>query len=212
VKTVKTHVEGDRLSAEIDILEGLDVPDSLKPRLFDQVGEYVVEQVLADLSDQRSPVTGRAFKALSEEYAKEKGQDEADLDASGGMIRQLDWVINGDRLEIGVFGEAALRADGHNNLSGKSKLPERRFIPDVGQTFRPEIREGVRQVIHDVLAEHANDQFKREDLAQVQSRTELYEFLGDRFPGMSVFAIKAAVLRNESLVDVLTDLGLMELL
>jgi hypothetical protein len=138
-------------------LVGLKPPEDVKKSelrdLYENIANYVLESVLSDVGDGRSPVNGRAFKGLSKDYKKEKvkegGQPIPNLELHGDMMSALFCDPKRDGIILSVADDQMDKADGHNNFSGKSKLPERKFIPDKakGETFRPEIRNGIRDLI-----------------------------------------------------------------
>lgn len=159
------------------------------------MGEYLVEQILRDVQETRSPVTGAKFPKLSKDYRSKKQEDgagtEPNLENSGDMLDALDYRVTKDGLKIGVFGNQAPKADGHNNLSGESKLPERRFLPAEGEGFRPAIREGIADIIAEVLAEETEPP---EELREVETKTQLFSLLSDTFAGLSRSEVRTAVL------------------
>lgn len=114
------------------------------------VGEFVVNEILRNLSEGKSPVSGERFKKLSKEYADQfKGGDrKPNLELEGDMLDALTFKNRADGIEVGVFKKKELgKADGHNNFSGDSKLPKRRFIPDEGQDFKANINKGIKQIL-----------------------------------------------------------------
>lgn len=166
------------------------------------------------MASEKSPVTGKGFKPLSKSYAAYKKATGADavpnLEDSGDMLGALDFKSTPSGLEIGVYGSEAPKADGHNNLSGKSRIPERRFIPDVGESFRPQIRDEIQEIVDEVLAESA--EIREEDLEDVATRSDLYALLESQFPDMFRSQIRVAVLANSKLSRMLIDFDLLDLL
>lgn len=128
-------------------------------QILEQVADYVLESVLSDVGDSRSPVTGRNFKKLDADYAKKKKAEgftpAPNLLAEGDLLDSLLVRKDGDKLVLTVSDDQMEKADGHNNFSGDSKIPRRPFIPDEDQseTFRPAIRAGIEEIIADVLGE-----------------------------------------------------------
>jgi hypothetical protein len=121
--------------------------------ILDEVADLVKESVLLDIGNSRSPVNGRSFKSLSPDYRKEKeakgGSGKADLELSGSMLDALTVkkTSNG-KLQILVDDPSQQgKVDGHNNFTGQSKLPERKFIPDESEDFRPAIRKKIKTLI-----------------------------------------------------------------
>lgn len=176
------------------------------------MGEYLVEQILSNIGEQKSPIDGSKFQALSRDYKKIKKADGAgdkpNLENSGKMLRALDYKITEDGLKLGVFGKEAPIADGHNNLSGDSLIPERRFLPDKGETFKKDINKGIESII----AEHVADDVRipKRDLQGVESKEDLYNVLRGTFGSLSKAEIKSAVLLSSDWYDALNDLDLLE--
>jgi len=146
-----------KVQYDFDPLEDLDVEltNDQKDRLLEGVSDYLLESILSDVGDARSPVSGRAFPKLSAEYAKEVGRKIATLELTGDLLDSVQVVRKGNRLRVTVPEDEQGKADGHNNFSGESALPLRQFIPDAAkdQTFRPAIKAGIKEVIQDFLEE-----------------------------------------------------------
>lgn len=181
--------------------------------LLDQIGELLVEQVLSSVADSTSPITGRSFKGLSEEYKAlkkaETGSSEANLDLTGEMLSSLDYKVKGNTIEIGVFGEDAGKADGHNNFSGKSKLPTRQFLPKEGQLFTSSINKLLQETIDSFKAD--NMSLDESKLQYINNKKDLYDYLQSEFDGMSRGKIKDLILQSELSVS-LDKFNLLELL
>lgn len=147
------------VSFEFDPFEmvGIDkekLPDSVVREAMADIKDYVLEQILLDVADTRSPVTGRPFKGLNKDYAKQKAKEGgtpiANLLLTGDMLDAVRIKSAGsDKLLLYVSADQSDKADGHNDHSGESKLPTRRFIPleSDGDSFRPEIRAGIKDII-----------------------------------------------------------------
>ena len=116
-----------------------------------EVGEFIVNEILRSVSSGRSPVMGRgSFKALNAEYAEaEKGGNRlANLELEGDMLDALEYRPTGVGVKVGIFESSQVpKADGHNNFSGDSKLPTRRFIPDSSESFNPRIENGINRIL-----------------------------------------------------------------
>ena len=171
-----------------------------------------MEQALLKVASRRSPVTGEAFQALSPDYRAKKTSEGLpgvpNLEESGDMLDSLDYRITSDGIEFGVFGEAALRADGHNNLSGESQLPTRQFIPGEGEGFTSDIEREVARIIADATAV---DPSEAEDLLEaVSSPSELYSVLSAAFNLSSRSEIRLAVLRSPLWYEALIRSGAIE--
>lgn len=121
----------------------------------DEIKEFVLDSVLDKVGSATSPVKGRGkFKALSSAYKDVKGELSsstiANLELTGDMLDSLEVVeTRGGKLRLRIKGSEAMKADGHCNHSGKSKLPTRRFIPGDGETFKRDIIDGIREIVED---------------------------------------------------------------
>lgn len=215
MKVVKTTTSKSETSATLDLFEGRDLSPKIQNRIREEVGTYIVEQSLAAVAESKSPVMGESIPALKkgpyrEKKAQELGTTRADLQYSGEMLDELDFRPAPDGIKVGVFGERAPAADGHNNLSGKSSLPRRRFIPDEGQEYKSEIKKEVSRIVADVIAEETR--FKKSDFAGVETKSELLKVLRSKFGAMSNSELTLTVYRNEDLLDLLISLKLNKLL
>lgn len=134
-----------------------DVPQELRSEVKKEVGEYVVDEILKSVSSGKSPVSGGgAFKALNENYAdNEKGGNRTpNLELDGDMLDSLTFKNTTGGVEVGIFKSSEVpKADGHNNFSGKSKLPTRRFIPDESQLFEKSIERGIKDIVSEYKSE-----------------------------------------------------------
>lgn len=131
----------------------LELSKSKKKEALDEVAAYVHESVLSFIGDSRSPVNGRKFPLLNKEYAEKEhgGNRVSHLELDGDLLDSIVVKRKGDALILTVTEDQQEKADGHNNFSGKSKLPLRQFIPKDGQNFAPEIREGIKSIIKDAI-------------------------------------------------------------
>lgn len=191
-----------------------DLPEPIKARVRQDVGEYLKEQIISSAGQAKSPVTGAAFEPLSPTYKKKKKDEglpgKPNLEFEGDLLDALDFQDTKDGIELGWFGDQAGKADGHNNLSGKSDLPERRLIPDAGESFTDRIQSGAEKIVADAIADAVD--LKKRDLEEVTTKAELYETLGEFFDGLSRAEIKAVIHRAPHLVDLLDSMGLLDLL
>jgi len=134
--------------------EGLS-PAEVK-QVMNDVGDFVLTSVLDDTANQVSAVYGDKWDALSPDYKKVKkakgGKPVANLELEGDMLSALNIVKRSNSLTLSVRGDQADKADGHNNHSGESKLPLRRFVPSEadGDTFSPKIMKGIENIIQNV--------------------------------------------------------------
>ena len=129
-----------------------------KKDLKDELGEFIVDMILADASKQRSSVSGQLWKRLSPDYKKfkkkEGGSGKADMELYGDMLDALDYKRTTDGIEIGVFiDKQAKKVDGHSHTGvfGKSKLPKRQMIPGEKENFRPGIMKEVTLLAQEVI-------------------------------------------------------------
>lgn len=215
MKVISKTTDENETSIELDLFEGRALPARVKKRIREEVGQYLVEQTLVAMNEKKSPVQGEGgFKALSPMYKKKKldevGSGEANLEFFGIMKDELNFEATDNGIAIGVFGERALAADGHNNLSGKSQLPTRRFLPDEGQNYKKNIQREVDRIIADVVAEEAT--FKPRDFEGIETKSELYAKLKETFGPLSRAELQIAVFRNEELTNLFKKLDLLGLL
>lgn len=138
---------------------------------LEDVSNYVLESVLSFVGDETSPVSGRGkFKKLQKDYTDKEGHrhkgyktikeeegytPEPNLLATGDMLDAVKVVRKGSKLVLTLDGSEQDKADGHNNFSGKSELPTRRFVPNAkdDETFKPKIIAGIRSILKDYLDE-----------------------------------------------------------
>lgn len=184
--------------------------------LLNDIGEALVEQTLSYVADAKSPIDGLGkFKGLSKDYKKlkleETGSGDANLDLTGSMISSIDYKVIGDKLEIGVYGQDAAKADGHNQFSNgtKSNLPLRRFLPAEGQEYTSQIKNIIDDTIRFYKAENLNVTEKK--LSEIETKSELYDFLRLEIGDYSRAKLKQAVLNSE-LSAMLDDLDMLDLL
>ena len=97
------------------------------------------------------PVAGEpSWPRLDKEYAKEEhnGDRTPTLNATGRLRDSLQFRTIDDGVEVGIFHKSQQgKADGHNNFSGKSQLPQRRFVPSERQNYQPEIMAKVLRIL-----------------------------------------------------------------
>lgn len=145
----------NKVAFEFDPFEktGIDVPRNRREEALAEVAEYIKEEVLSYVGDGESPVSGGRFKkTLKPEYKKRKeaegGSGVADLELTGEMLDALDVVVKSrNKLSLQIEGDEAPKADGHNNHSGLSSLPERKFIPKKDETLKRDIWQGVKGIL-----------------------------------------------------------------
>lgn len=205
MKTIKTIASSNKTASVIDFsdqLEGLSRDQ--KSEVLDIIGETLVDQILLSCADETSPIDGNgSFKRLSKKYAEKKlaetGSDDANLDLNGEMLNALEYSVRGDKLELGVFGSDAPKADGHNNFSGKSKLPTRQFLPKEGQEFSSGIQSLIDDTINTYVAD--NTTLDKKKLDSVNSKADLYNLLKEEFGDLARSELKSLVLRSELAIE-----------
>lgn len=155
-----------KVTYELNLSKELrDVPREKREDVKEEIGKYLVEQILQDVSKTKSPVYGTSFKGLSTEYKNKKKKLSssaiANLELHGDMLNALEYKTTRDKIEVGIFDyDQAQKADNHCKFSGKSKkkksngeyvVPERKFIPNrkEGDEFRPLIIREINKIIEE---------------------------------------------------------------
>ena len=132
--------------------EDTDPPKGKKREAIDQIGDYIQESILSYVGEENSPVQGHGkFSRLNRDYkaikVAEGGSPIANLELTGEMLSSMKIIKGPDSITVRISGKQGDKADGHNNHSGESTLPLRRFIPAEGETFKRPILEGVKRII-----------------------------------------------------------------
>lgn len=139
------------------------VPKEERTEVKQQVGEFIVNETLRAVAEGKSPVSGESFKRLSKKYADEEklGDRTPNLELEGDMLSSLKFEKRkGDAIEVGIFSSREVpKADGHNNFSGDSSLPRRRFIPKDDQEYKRDIKSGIKRIVR---------QFEREEPPRIE--------------------------------------------
>lgn len=139
----------DEVSKEIKLnLSG--IPDDQHDDLKEEIGQFVVNEILRNVAQGKSPVKGESFKKLSLKYAQEQkqGRRTPNLNLEGDMLAALKFDPTPAGIKVGIFGDEADKADGHNKHHGNNKsLPRRRFIPKGYQNFKPEITNEIKSIL-----------------------------------------------------------------
>lgn len=154
-------IQGNKIFYEFDPFElaGVERPATDVREAKKRIADLILEEVLSYVGQAKSPVSGESWKSsLSPAYKKQKSKVssvlQANMELYGDMLDSLECVINRNgNIELRIAGREAAKADGHNNHSGLSSLPRRRFIPDAGQTFKREIIEKIKTVSSGALDE-----------------------------------------------------------
>jgi CRISPR/Cas system-associated protein Cas5 (RAMP superfamily) len=116
-------------------------------------------------SKSKSSVEGGSFKkALSKDYLKFKkkkglpGNKVSKLRLYGDMLGSLETKVKVNEVEVGIYKKKeAAKADGHCNYTGKSKLPERRFLPDEKHDFTRDIKKKLESIAKDYVDDVGRD-------------------------------------------------------
>lgn len=141
-----------------DKLEKVDNPRDVKR----EIGNFLVEQILSDVGESKSPVSGRSFVKLNKKYQEFKKEFSSsaipNLELHGDMLDSLTFKdIGGGKIEVGIFDKTeAQKADNHNKFSSASegtKVPKRQFIPKPNESFRPAIRKEIKDIIDQAISE-----------------------------------------------------------
>lgn len=213
IKASESFATGDKTSSLLEI----DAPDDVKR----EIGEYLIEQILASTSEQRSPIAGYGrFAPLSKKY-KEKKEESGrsgvpNLDFDGDMLGSLEYELTEEGIEIGVFGSEAPKADGHNDFSGASELPLRRFLPDVGESFRKDISQEIEAIITEKALKTSSDEIDTETLdaafETIESRAEFFDALSELTGIEERYLLKSAALSNPKIMRKIREYGLEDYL
>lgn len=143
------------LSGTIDELNRSD-----RNKTLNEVGQYLVEQILESCGRSKTTVQGGKWKqGLSKKYAEYKKNQSssvsANMELTGDMLDSLKFEVKGNKVEVGIFDyDQAQKADNHNKFSSASKstkVPQRQFIPKKGEQFRSDIRREINQIIQEAI-------------------------------------------------------------
>lgn len=138
--------------------KGLDKDE--REELYDQVGDFVVTEMLESLSRGVSPLSGVGkFKQLSKKYAEDqKGGDRTpNLELDSDMLSALEYKPGRGGIWVGIFDEdEAIKSYGHNTgMRGhpilKGKGVKRPFIPRKGESLKKDITDYIDDIVEDFL-------------------------------------------------------------
>ena len=204
----------DKTASTIDLTSNLKVSDDIKNKIKNDVGDYLIESILTAAAKAKSPVEDESFPGLSPAYKKHKIEEglggKANLSFEGDLLDALEYRTTKDGIEIGWFGDQAAKADGHANISGESRIPKRRLIPDEKQEFKPSIQKEIESIIADAIGDSV--ELDKGDFEDVDTKSELYTALEDYFPGLSKNEIRGAITRTPALIKFFEDNDLFDLL
>jgi hypothetical protein len=133
-------------------LAGVRLPKGKKQRAYKEIRELLEDEILSHVGEGRSPVEGYGkFKRLDADYAdaKKGGNRTPNLELTGNMLDGLKIVQKGSKIRVTVAEKQQPKADGHNNFSGKSSLPLRRFVPnsDQNESFNKRITSRIDEIV-----------------------------------------------------------------
>lgn len=128
-------------------------PD-VRSEAMDRVRQVLDEEIRNYLAQAKSPVSkhGR-FRALSPEYRDKKTASGRpgipNLEYFGDMLAalQVRKNVRKRRITVEIAGRQGDKADGHNNHSGESNLPTRRFIPGENEKFNQVIERRIKEIL-----------------------------------------------------------------
>lgn len=155
----------DKVTYTLDLAEKLaDLSPSEKKQTLEEVGQYLVEQILESVSRSKTTVQGGVYKSgLSTPYKKVKREQSssvtANMELTGDMLNALTFQVKGNKVEVGIFDEdEAQKADNHNKFSSASKttkVPQRQFIPNNknDEVFRRDIRKEIDLIIKEAIGD-----------------------------------------------------------
>lgn len=212
----KTNVNSKNIWSEIEFLPpDIEADESTLNKIKTQVAEYLLEQTLLNVGEAKSPVSGESFPGLSKEYKKFKISESrpgvANLEFTGDMLDDLSYELTETGVRIGFFGtKEAEKADGHNNFSGQSELPKRRFLPEKGQNYKLEIEKQISRIITDNLGSQIT--ISDSTLEDVGTKAEFWEVMTDIFPSFTRAQIVGAVSRSFGLTNKLAKFDLLKYL
>jgi len=201
MRITKTIVNTSEISSFID----LQIPDSVPLEVRDSVkrecGDVIIDGILLAVGKARSPLIDQDWPPLSSEYREEKSEDgrgtKANLELSGDMLDALNFTLTDNGIKLGIVGPEAPKADGHNNFSGKSTLPRRKFLPEEGDSFIPQIENDVRSIISEATV--ASQLVSKSRINQVTTKDQLNFLLRELYPAISVREAKQAILLDDKL-------------
>lgn len=115
-----------------------------------EVMDFLKEQMLLDIGEAKSPVTGRAFKKLSKDYAEYKEGESsspiANMELTGDMLDALLVVDKGgSKIEVGWF-DGIETAKAYNHTVGDT-LPMRPLIPQPSENFHSGIMSEIENIL-----------------------------------------------------------------
>ena len=149
----------DKVTYTLDLSDKLkDLRPREKKTALNEVGQYLVEQILENCGRGQTSVANGSWKrSLSPKYREVKGDQSsstfANMELTGAMLDALEYRVNGSKVEVGIFDyDEAQKADNHNKFSSSSQatpVPQRQFIPRPKETFKRDIITEVLNIIEE---------------------------------------------------------------
>ena len=216
MKVLKTKATSSEVSSEIDLFEDVKLPLKVKRRIAEEAKDILQDAILLSVGNTVSPIAGEGWPVISESYKKFKKSKnlpgKVNMEFTGKSLDTLDGKVSGNgRLTMGYFGKRAEIMDSHIQFkSDGGGNPKRRSLPGEGQQFK---RSTVAQ-IDELIAEAVADTIKLpiRKLETVTTKKGFFDILAEIFPGASRAVITDAILGNEVALQIITELGLLELL
>lgn len=182
------------------------VPQNRRRLVKDEIGEFVVNQVLQHASRGSSPVKGEgSFKSLTKEYAKAEkgGRRLANLELEGDLLNAYGFRRSRNGVITGIMSaKERPKADGHNHLTPESERsvnPKRRIVPASDQKFNGIIERGIKRIVR----EHESPE---PDVPRRTSRPEFSE-QGDEATATTIPV--SSLVGNEAAIErLLNELGI----
>lgn len=208
IRVTGTTVNSNEISSNIliEFPEGMSA--SSKNIVKDQAGELIIDHILSSVGNARSPISGADWPPLSKDYRDQKRDDgrgtKANLELNGDMLDALAFTRTAEGLRVGIVGGEAPKADGHNNFSGRSEIPTRKFLPEEGETFKGTIEMQIEALVSDQLVTSVG--VTRSDIRGITTKRELNSFLRASFVGLTLRQAKNAVLFDDALRRIFSPL------
>jgi len=141
-------------------LSGVQLRGANRKAALDDIKDFLLDKMLLDIGNTKSPVTGSSFQRLSKDYKDQKRKVASaipNLELTGAMLNSLRVINKGKGLRVDLSNTLSNdKADNHNKFSSaakKTSLPKRQFIPNIKssskseRTFRPGIIKGINNII-----------------------------------------------------------------
>jgi hypothetical protein len=215
LKIKKTKATKTELSSTIDLFKGTGIPLKERPRIAKDIGEIIIDETLKSVSAAKSPLQSKAWPSLSPKYKAFKASKNltptANLEFKGDLLDSLKVKPTRDGLKIGHFNtKQAPKADGHNNFTGKSTIPTRRYLPAEGDNFKSSIDSKIRSILTEERAKTAK--LPKSRLRGVTTKAEFFAIMEDLFGGATKAEIADAIALSPGLLEELDDLGLLDMI